>query len=411
MVPEGWERRDLNGFIEIKHGFAFKSSYFSDSGKYVLLTPGSFHETGGFREQGSKTKYYKGIVPAGYLLQKGALLIAMTEQAEGLLGSALVVPEDRKYLHNQRLGLVKIIQAEKVCRDFLYLFFNTPANRKQIKEQATGTKVKHTSPDRLVSVIGLIPPIAEQKRISQLLSTWDKAITTTEQLLANSQKQKKALMQQLLTGKKRLLDENGVRFSGDVKRLRIAEIGKIVSGGTPNTNNSEYWKGDIPWVTPTDVTALKSRFVKSTSRTISEAGLKSSSATLIPSGSLMVCTRATVGALAISKGNMTTNQGFKNIIPSKNHSVEFLYYLLSFYSHELVRKASGSTFLELSKKDFEKIELFVPRLSEQKAIALILSLADSEIATLMEKVDALKQEKKALMQQLLLGKRRVNIKD
>ena len=249
MVPNGWEKRDLQGLISVKHGFAFKSEYFSDNGDMVLLTPGSFYESGGFRNQGAKTKFYKGDVPRGYLLKKGDMLIAMTEQAEGLLGSALFVPENRKYLHNQRLGLVQIIRQERVCLEFLYLFFNAPSSRRQITEQSTGTKVKHTSPDRLCSVIGLIPPLPEQKKIAQILSTWDKTISTTEQLLANSQQQKKALMQQLLTGKKRLLDNNGVRFSGEWKKSTLGNLGNTFNGLTGKTKDDfGFGKKYIPYI-------------------------------------------------------------------------------------------------------------------------------------------------------------------
>jgi len=235
MVPKGWEKRDLHGLITIKHGFAFKSEYFSNDGKYVLLTPGSFNESGGFRNQGPKTKFYNGPIPNGYLLSKGDLLLAMTEQAEGLLGSPLFVPEDNKYLHNQRLGLVEINCPDKICSDFLYLFFNHEDSRKQITEQSTGTKVKHTSPDRLCSVIGLVPSFLEQKKIAQTLSTWDKAISMTENLLTNSQQQKKALMQQLLTGKKRLLDENGKRFSGEWCTCTLSEVSHIIMGSSPKS--------------------------------------------------------------------------------------------------------------------------------------------------------------------------------
>ena len=254
-----------------------------------------------------------------------------------------------------------------------------------------------------------VPPLPEQKKIAQILSTWDKAITTTEQLLANSQQQKKALMQQLLTGKKRLLDDNGVRFSREWRETSIEEMGKVVSGGTPDTNNKDYWDGGIQWLTPTDVTALRSRFVNKTTRTISESGVKNSSAAILPKGSLMVCTRATIGALAISTTETCTNQGFKNIIPSKGFEVEFIYYAMVFNTKELLRKASGSTFLELSKKDFEKIKIKSPLLAEQQKIAAVLTTADQEIDSLQQKIEALKQEKKALMQQLLTGKRRVKL--
>ncbi|WP_431643956.1 restriction endonuclease subunit S [Enterobacter hormaechei] len=240
MVPKGWKKRDLHKLITIKHGFAFKSEYFSNDGQYVLLTPGSFNESGGFRNQGPKTKFYSGPIPNGYLLSKGDLLLAMTEQAEGLLGSPLFVPEDNKYLHNQRLGLVEINCPDKICSDFLYLLFNHADSRKQITEQSTGTKVKHTSPDRLCSVIGLIPPLLEQKKIAQILSTWDKAISVTEKLLANSQQQKKALMQQLLTGKKRLLDDNGNNFHGEWKSFQIGTLLKEIKRPVQWNDNDEY---------------------------------------------------------------------------------------------------------------------------------------------------------------------------
>lgn len=409
MVPKGWKKRDLHKLITIKHGFAFKSEYFSNDGQYVLLTPGSFNESGGFRNQGPKTKFYSGPIPNGYLLSKGDLLLAMTEQAEGLLGSPLFVPEDNKYLHNQRLGLVEINCPDKICSDFLYLLFNHADSRKQITEQSTGTKVKHTSPDRLCSVIGLIPPLLEQKKIAQILSIWDKAISVTEKLLANSQQQKKALMQQLLTGKKRLLDENGVRFSGEWKITKLIQMGKVVSGGTPDTNMAMYWEGDILWLTPTDVTALTGRFVSNTSRKITPAGLLNSSAVLLPKGSLMVCTRATIGALAISTSEICTNQGFKNIIPNEGFNIEFIYYLLQMNTNEMIKKSSGSTFLELSKKDFETLSFSCPFIKEQQKIAAVLSAADTEISTLEKKLACLKDEKKALMQQLLTGKRRVKV--
>jgi type I restriction enzyme S subunit len=255
----------------------------------------------------------------------------------------------------------------------------------------------------------LLPPLSEQKEIAEILSTWDKAITTTEQLLANSQQRKKALMQQLLTGKKRLLDENGVRFSGEWKDTALSEMGRIVSGGTPDTKNEEYWGGSVSWLTPTDVTALKSRYVESTSRTITEKGVKESSATLLPPRSLMVCTRATVGAAAISASEVTTNQGFKNLIPSKQFDVEFIYYLIAHFNKKLTRKASGSTFLELSKRDFEKTTFECPSLQEQMKISEVLADADQELETLNRKLSHLKCEKQALMQQLLTGKRRVKL--
>lgn len=101
----GWIKKPLSDLCDIKHGFAFKGAFFTDDGDYVVLTPGNFYETGGYRDRGQKQKYYRGEIPPGFILDKGDLLIAMTEQAAGLLGSPIIVPESDKFLHNQRLGL------------------------------------------------------------------------------------------------------------------------------------------------------------------------------------------------------------------------------------------------------------------------------------------------------------------
>jgi type I restriction enzyme S subunit len=96
-VPESWEVVSLASLFEIKHGYAFEGEFFVAQGRYVLLTPGHFFEEGGFRDQKDKTKYYVGEIPRSYLLAKGDLLVAMTEQKAGLLGSAIIVPESEKF--------------------------------------------------------------------------------------------------------------------------------------------------------------------------------------------------------------------------------------------------------------------------------------------------------------------------
>ncbi len=138
----------LGANLKIKHGFAFKSEFFREKGQYVLLTPGNFKESGGYKDRGSKQKFYTGVVPKDYLLRQDDLLVAMTEQTKGLLGSAILVPHPDKFLHNQRLGLVEF--DEKVYnRKFLFNLFNSDRIRQIIHNQATGLKVRHTSPTKI----------------------------------------------------------------------------------------------------------------------------------------------------------------------------------------------------------------------------------------------------------------------
>ncbi len=188
------------------------------------------------------------------------------------------------------------------------------------------------------------------------------------------------------------------------RRVSVGDIGKIVSGGTPDSTNPAYWDGDIPWATQTDITNLTSRYISSTARRITESGLKSSSAKLVPPGSILVCTRATIGELAIASEPVCTNQGFKNLITNPEYDNEFVFYLLSFFKNILVRYASGSTFLELTKRDFERLTFTVPPFSEQRKIAKILSTWDCAIETIKEIIANGQTQKKILMRKLLSGK-------
>ncbi len=188
---------------------------------------------------------------------------------------------------------------------------------------------------------------------------------------------------------------------------KISDLGTTVSGGTPDTNNPEYWDGDVLWVTPSEVSALSNRFIWDTERKITEKGLKQSSAKLLPVNSLIICTRATIGDCCINKKPICTNQGFKNIIVTGNN-VDFLYYLISKNKHELIRKACGSTFLEISKKDIDNLKFPIPPLPEQEKIAEILWTWDEAIEKLSNLIEQKKLLKKGLMQKLLTGKVRLS---
>lgn len=164
---KGWDEREIGKSIKIKHGFAFKSEFFCDEGPYILLTPGNFFEAGGFRDRGDRQKYYTGETPEEYILNAGSLLIAMTEQAPGLLGSPLIVPESNLYLHNQRLGLA--VPKEPIHTRFLFHLFNQKSIRQIIHSKATGTKVRHTSPTKLESIVVGSPPIDLQNQFAAIV--------------------------------------------------------------------------------------------------------------------------------------------------------------------------------------------------------------------------------------------------
>ena len=171
-----WRETTLGAGIHIKHGYAFKSEFFVNSGKYIVLTPGNFYEEGGFRLRAEKDRAYSGSIPENFILSKGDIIIAMTEQDAGLLGSSALIPENDRFLHNQRLGLIDKIDEELFNKNFLYYLFNTYSIRGQISGSASGTKVRHTSPDKIYRVKIKIPDVTTQQKIADILSKYDDLI-------------------------------------------------------------------------------------------------------------------------------------------------------------------------------------------------------------------------------------------
>ena len=193
-----WARKPFSELCDIKHGYAFEGEFFSNEGDYVLLTPGNFYEQGGYRDRGEKQKYYTGEIPRDYVLNYGDLLVAMTEQAAGLLGSPILVPESDKFLHNQRLGLVTKNPGVAWTNQFFFHVFNSHTLRKAIHASASGMKVRHTSPIKIGEVVVSFPAsLPEQQRIATCLSLLDYLIAAQSDKFEALKTQKKGLMQQL----------------------------------------------------------------------------------------------------------------------------------------------------------------------------------------------------------------------
>lgn len=187
----------------------------------------------------------------------------------------------------------------------------------------------------------------------------------------------------------------------------LSDFGKIQSGGTPSTTMAEYWGGNIAWCTPSDITSTPTKYINVTERTITEAGLNNSAATVMPAGSILLCTRATIGELKINSIPMATNQGFKNITVNNSGNAEFLYYLLQTKKSRMLDLAIGSTFLEISKTALSKILLQIPMRDEQNKIADALSDMDNLVVVLEKQIAKKKAIKQGTMQELLTGKRRL----
>ncbi|MEJ7759548.1 MAG: restriction endonuclease subunit S [Gemmatimonadaceae bacterium] len=217
-----WRDCKLGDLLDVKHGYAFLGEYFASTGTHVVLTPGNFLEEGGFKEKSDKARWYSGPVPEDYVLNEGDLVVAMTEQAEGLLGSSALIPRSGVYLHNQRLGLVQIRDRKQADQHFIYYLFNSKPVRQQLRGSASGTKIRHTAPSRIADVKVRVPPLPVQRRIGGILSAYDELIKNSQRRIRILEAMARALYREWFVH---------FRFPGHEKLPRIGSaLGDIPKG-------------------------------------------------------------------------------------------------------------------------------------------------------------------------------------
>lgn len=189
----------------------------------------------------------------------------------------------------------------------------------------------------------------------------------------------------------------------------ITSLGDIVSGGTPSTENEEYFcNSGIPWITPKDLSLTSNKYIERGAIDITDEGLKNSSAKLMPKGTVLMSSRAPIGYLAIAKNEVTTNQGFKSIVPNSNVGSEFIFYTLKRMMPKIERIASGSTFKEVSKEMLSKLKILKPEDTIlSKFQEMIQVLAEKTIS--LEKENELLTETRDLLVEKLISKNRRNV--
>ena len=406
-----WSRITLGDVVEIKHGFAFRSQYFSDDGEYVVLTPGNFNEEGGFRLRPGKARFYLGDIPKAYVLEAGDLIVAMTEQGPGLLGSSALIPENGKYLHNQRLKLIHNLDQKRLDKRFLYYLFNTRIVRGQISGSATGTKVRHTAPDRIYRVNVSVPSdTSEQKKIAGILSAYDDLIENNRRRIQLLERTARLLYKEWFVhlrfpGHEHATITDGVPEGWESRK--IADVCVTVGGGTPSTNVAAYWDGDITWIVPSDVTKNDCLVLLDSERKITEKGLRESSAKIVPAETILMTSRASVGFFALMDSEICTNQGFINVIPYGEEMRMYLLFNLMSRVAEIRSNAKGTTYPEISKGRFRAMDLVIPVRTLMVKFENIASDIIRQVRYLKRSTLQLTQARDILLPRLMSGGMRI----
>ncbi|MCG3857963.1 restriction endonuclease subunit S [Psychrobacter sp. Ps2] len=307
---------------------------------------------------------------------------------------------------------VCIIRSEELNSEYLKSFLLSFQGQKQIEQCQAGGNRQGLNFEQIKSFKVPVPPLPEQQKIAKILSTWDKAISATERLIDNSSQQKKALMQRLLTGKKRLLDDEGQRFGGEWERLKLEDVVTKTQLGTSERTKDVEEISTIPLIKMGNLTWGGFSFDKL--ETLPKSKVDES--LILKSGDFLFNTRNTpelVGKSAVwkeQKVQATFDNNINRITFNQNINTDFMCLYLTYgKGKSLISSLSaGSTSVAaIYWKDLKNIKLPVPTLSEQQKIATVLTTADKEIELLEQQLADLQQEKKALMQVLLTGKKRV----
>ncbi|MFN6378235.1 MAG: restriction endonuclease subunit S [Flavobacteriales bacterium] len=409
------ERRTyrVGDLINVKHGFAFKGEFFSaEPTTDILLTPGNFKMGGGFKTD--KFKYYNGEVPEDYVLNEGDILITMTDlsKAGDTLGYSAKIPPHGgvRYLHNQRLGLVQF-KSDDVDENYLYWILRTQEYQHYIVSSATGSTVKHTSPTRICDYEFDAPLEKDiQSQIASILSSLEDKIELNLQMNQTLE----ALAQAIF--KEWFVNFNFPGFEGESvdglprgwRKGSVLEIASLLSGGTPKTSESDFWDGEINWISAKDITSSNNQFIIGTEKTITELGVKKSAAKLLPPFTTIISARGTVGNFCLLPREMAISQSNYGLKSNLDYDI-FLFLLVKNMLSMMKAYAYGAVFDTITTKTFEAMEITIPENQVIEEFENFIKPIYSKILINQLQIQSLTQTRDTILPKLMSGKIKFSI--
>ena len=299
-------------------------------------------------------------------------------------------------------GSMIIRCAENLGPEFLQRVLSSPRVVAAIEDTSVGSTMTNLNQSVLANLKIQFPPTkAEQQAIAEALSDVDGLISALDTLIAKKRAIKQGAMQELLTGQRRLPG-----FAGEWAVKMLGELGnKFLNGGTPSTQQEEYWQGDIPWITGADVVNQQ---VSEVRKFITEEAVKNSATNVVEKGNLLIVTRTGVGKLAIAPFDLAISQDLTGIYVKSELAIpEYLYRFFDYNSEKLKNLNQGTSIAGITRETLIAMKVSLPPLAEQTAIAQLLADMDGELAALAAKRAKTVAVKAGMMQTLLTGQVRL----
>ena len=272
----------------------------------------------------------------------------------GTLGQIVYIPETSKYdRYVTGNSQFRLTCNDEILPEYLVYYFHSPVGRHKLLSNASQVGVPALArPTGTFQQLEIeLPDIVYQKKVCSILSALEEKIECNERINENLEQQAAAYFYQQFI----------VNADPSWKEGAISDLGTVVGGSTPSKSKPEYYTDNgIAWITPKDLSVDKSKFISHGADDITELGLKNSSATIMPAGTVLFSSRAPIGYIAIADGEVTTNQGFKSVAPNNNVGTAFVYYFLKNALPTIENMASGSTFKEISGSAMRTVPAIIP---------------------------------------------------
>jgi len=398
-VPPGWTETSLGELFKFSNGVNADKSRYGQGIPFINVLEVITYE-GLTKDQIPGRIELAPAVAAHYCVRHGDILFNRTSET----------PEDRGlasvYLSRSPIvfgGFVFRGRARTECLSTAYskYAFRAPYVRAQIVSRSQGAIRANVSQRDLKKVRVVLPPHDEQIKVAETLATSDNLIDLLSRLIDKKEQIKQGMMQQLLTGATRLPE-----FSGRWKEVKLGDVSTMSSGGTPSSDVSDYYGGGIPWVSITDITR-SGKYVRSTEKSLSRAGLLSSAAKLYSGNVVLYAIYASLGECALPVHPMSSSQAILGILPGRLLDREFLYYHLTSRKDRVKELGQHGTQANLNAGMVRAFRLNLPPVEEQRAIAVILRDADVALDTLRKRLAKAAAAKQGIVQQLLTGRTRL----
>lgn len=383
-----WESKPFKELTKINQGLQIPISE-----RYLEQVEGSyFYITNEFLKKGSKNTYFIKNPSNSVLCNEDDILMTRTGN------TGMVVTNVSGAFHN---NFFKIAYPDYINKTFLYYFLTLDVTQNFIKRLAGTSTIPDLNHSDFYKIKFNFPSLSEQQKIASFLTDVDDKITKLTKKKTLLEQYKKGVMQKIFNQELRFKDDNGNEFPKWEEKKLGTLVKKAQSGGTPKSTNKSYYDGNIPFLSISDMTT-QGKYLKYTSKSISQLGIDNSSSWIVPINSLIYSMYASVGFVSINKIDLATSQAVMNIILKDNINIEYIYYYLVDFKQHIHRMIETGTQGNINASIVKGIKIDLPCQKEQTKIANFLSDIDTKIEALHTKIENSKNFKKGLLQQLFV---------